>query len=59
MDDMIRILGREFRAGFCDGLRCYFAPITAAWLLLRHGGNYFRHLERIYREHLKFGKGRR
>lgn len=57
MKNMIRMLGKEFRAAFRNGLHCYFAPLTAAWLSLRHGGNYFRHVARIYREHNRFGSG--
>lgn len=56
MGEMIRNLGSEFRAGFRNGLHCYFAPFTAAWLSLRQGGNYFRHVVRIYRENMYFGK---
>ncbi len=54
---MIRNLTKEFRTGFRSGLHCYFAPLTAAWLSLRQGGNYFQHVARIYREHMHFGKG--
>lgn len=57
MNNWMDILKQEFRTGFQNGLHCYFAPFTAAWRSLRHGGNYFRHLARIYREHLRFGSG--
>lgn len=57
MGEMIRCLGKEFQAGFGNGLHCYFAPLTAAWLSLRQGGNYFRHVARIYRKYMHFGQG--
>ena len=57
MGDLVRIFWKGFRTGFRKGLRCYFAPLTALWLSLRRGGNYFRHVARTYRECNGFGTG--